>query len=145
MKLPSTREPASIPPPPLRHHVPAGATVVMVVEGEPVLRALLADALRRDGYFVIPVDGSEAALTANCLCDQIDLILTDIRIPGIDGIELARQIKRDRRGLQVIFMSGYPADAWDLSPNTQMLLKPFTWQVLRDVLAEKVGRPRLVA
>jgi PAS domain S-box-containing protein len=85
-----------------------GGEMILLVEDEPKVRALLYDSLEKQGYRVVAAaDGGEALDAVTHLERPVDLLLTDIVMPGIDGVELAHQIRRSRSDLRVLFMSGY--------------------------------------
>jgi hypothetical protein len=88
---------------------PDGATV-LVVDDEPAVLAITARSLEHGGYRVRQAkDGGDAL----ALVDQLgppDLLLTDLTMPGIGGVELARQIRERWPAVPILFMSGYPAE-----------------------------------
>ena len=94
---------------PMHEERPAGGgEVVLVVEDEPDVRRMAERILTKGGYSVISTSGGEEALEICRRADQpIDLLLTDVIMPGMLGTELVEQIKRLRPELGVIFMSGY--------------------------------------
>jgi len=87
-----------------------GSETILLVEDEPMIRTLTAEMLEFNGYRVLSAaDGDEAQR----ICDdteRIDLLLTDVVMPGINGRALAERICARRPGLPVIFMSGYTED-----------------------------------
>jgi CheY-like chemotaxis protein len=121
---------------------------VLVVEDEDGLRKLAERLLQRLGYTVlIAADAAEARR----MFDEhpaIDLLLTDVVMPGASGPELTRQLIEQRPALKVIYMSGYTEDAivqhGVLEPGIAFLNKPFTSQTLgqkiRDVLDSRINR-----
>jgi len=104
-----------------------------------VVRRYAAAALRTFGYQVIEAENAEEALQ---VCERenerIDLILTDVVMPGLSGRELADRLKKRRPGIKVMFMSGYTDDAilrrGDLEKDAEFIQKPFG----PDQLAVKV-------
>jgi CheY-like chemotaxis protein len=121
------------------------ATTVLVVEDEDVIRTLVDQVLRGEGYEVLlAADGHEAIDLAGR--NRIDVLLTDLTMPGIGGHELAVRLRESRPGLKVMFMSGF-AEGGDFSaaalpPGTAFLEKPFTFTHLtervRDLVSTKV-------
>src|SRR5439155_25523934 len=86
--------------------------LIAVVEDEPGVRTLVEQLLVRGGHRVLAFPDGNVALDA--LADpgiHIDMLITDLVMPGPSGIEVARRIRRDRPGLPVLLMSGYAADA----------------------------------
>jgi CheY-like chemotaxis protein len=117
-----------------------GSALIAVVEDEPGVRSLVERLLIRGGHRVLAFPDGAAALDA--LADlgvSIDLLITDLVMPGPNGIEVARQIRRDRPGLPVLLMSGYASDALlaerTSDPSLELLEKPFSAAELLDRVA----------
>jgi len=89
------------------------ATRLLVVDDERNMRNTLRDILEDEGYCVETAESGEAAVDA-CRRDQFDLVLMDIRMPGIDGVEAYRRMRGVGASAPVILMSAYPAE--DVSP-----------------------------
>ena len=124
-----------------------GGETILLVEDDSVVRRFALDALRRRGYQVLEAaDGAEAKAVFASPATRIDLILTDVIMPGINGLELAAELRRKHPGLKVMYMSGYTdealANATEVAPAT-LLQKPFTATVLaravRDALDIRVA------
>ena len=116
----------------------AGA-LVLVAEDEWAVRTLVQQILRGAGYTVLEAsNGAEALELAKKCRDRIDLLLTDVVMPGIGGKELAERLAEARPGLRTIFMSGYSYDAVVAESGegaeAEFLAKPFS----PDALLEKV-------
>jgi len=121
-----------------------GSETLLVVEDEAPLRALLVRLLRSLGYAVLSAGTPREAIA---LVDQhrgtIDLLVTDVVMPQMDGRALCAALRERRPGLRCLFISGYASDAITdrgmLGPDVQFLQKPFTLDVLarriREVLA----------
>ena len=125
--------PVSVPPP------QAGNEAVLLVEDEAGVRKLVKGVLRSKGYRVIEADGLHQALAklADPSC-AIDLLLTDVVMPGMSGRELADRVLRDRPEMALLYMSGYTEDRMVLNgvetSEIGFLQKPFTpEQLLRRV------------
>jgi two-component system cell cycle sensor histidine kinase/response regulator CckA len=102
---------------------------VMVVEDEAALRAGIRRMLQEDGYNVVEAENGATALQLleGPASETIDLVLTDLRMPVMDGRQLASALARRRPSLPVVFMSGFTAQLMDLrlvSPNLAFLAKP---------------------
>jgi two-component system, cell cycle sensor histidine kinase and response regulator CckA len=107
---------------------PPGA--VLVVEDEDALRANIRRLLEGHGYQVVEASNGASALQAleNPAGQTISLVLTDLRMPVMDGRQLASALARRRPSLPIVFMSGFTAQLMDLrlvSPNLVFLAKPF--------------------
>jgi two-component system cell cycle sensor histidine kinase/response regulator CckA len=116
-----------------------GRETVLVVEDQEGVRSYTKAALKRCGYHVIEAsDGEEALAVIKHHSGQIDLLLTDIVLPGMNGKELSKRLKELRPDLKVLFISGYPADViahrGKLDPGVAYIAKPFS----PDALAAKV-------
>lgn len=109
---------------------------VLLVDDEPAFRSLLAATLSQDGFHVIEAGDGEEAVAAINRVKRVDLVITDIRMPHVDGITMARTLRRAQPGVPVVFITGYPADLGGPVPNSCMLSKPF----LRDQLMDAVHR-----
>ena len=104
---------------------------VLVVEDEPTVRTMAVRALQEAGYKVHEAShGREALDLIERQTGDLDLVITDIGMPEMDGHELARQLQGTRPGLPVLYMSGY-SDAGTVTP---MLRKPFSPDDLVDLV-----------
>jgi CheY-like chemotaxis protein len=100
---------------------------ILVVDDEPIVRRFAAQILTAAGFDVLTaVDGREAFAIASHLDADLSLVLTDIRMPHLDGLELGRALSTLRPGLPVLYMSGYgtPADSAGV-PTVHFIQKPF--------------------
>jgi two-component system cell cycle sensor histidine kinase/response regulator CckA len=119
-----------------------GNEVILVVEDTDMVRSLVASALRSYGYEVIAVSGAEEALALVDAPDEprIDLVLTDVIMPGMNGRELADRLRALRPDPNVVFTSGYPADTilrlGIAESSAEYIEKPF----LPDDLARTIRR-----
>jgi two-component system cell cycle sensor histidine kinase/response regulator CckA len=113
---------------------PGGRETILLVEDEPAVRQLFAQALARAGYFVYEArNGQEAMRLFDQHADSIDLLLTDMRMPYMGGAELAQHLRARRKSLKLICISGYPSGTEE-DFNVDFLAKPFS----RDDLLAKV-------
>jgi len=83
-----------------------GATVLVVEDQEQVLR-VTERALTRSGFTVLATSSSEEALTLLATRDDVEVLLSDVVMPKIGGLELARRAREQRPDLKIVFMSGY--------------------------------------
>jgi two-component system cell cycle sensor histidine kinase/response regulator CckA len=124
----------------------AGSETVLVVEDDPRVRQVAVRALTPLGYKLLIAGNAREAVA---LCDKqtaaIDLLLTDIVMPGINGRELAVRLTVRYPTLRTLFISGYTEAAifhrGMLAPGTQLLAKPFTPSVLAEKVREVLDGP----
>jgi two-component system cell cycle sensor histidine kinase/response regulator CckA len=119
----------------------AGSETVLLVEDEESVRQLVAETLSSRGYQVLEAENGEEALKLAADSSRtIDLMITDVVMPGISGRELARELVKTRPQTKVLFLSGYTEDAvvhqGVLEPDTAFLQKPFTLQNLAKKVRE---------
>ena len=103
---------------------------ILVVDDEVELRQLIVRQLRIEGYKVLEAGyGMEALAVAASSPEPIDLVLSDIRMPGMPGTELAQRLMAEHPGLQVVLMSAHPIDDLTFSADCRgvitVLTKPF--------------------
>jgi two-component system cell cycle sensor histidine kinase/response regulator CckA len=114
---------------------------VLIVEDEPTVLYMTSRALQEHGYHVLEAsDGPEALRLVEQSYGALDLIISDVIIPGLDGTELARRAAKVRPGLPVLFMSGYTDDdivrRGLIDRDQPFLQKPFTPDALIRRVAE---------
>jgi len=104
---------------------------ILVVEDEGGIRALVRKILKRQGYQVLEAASGDEALKV--LAEdghQVDLLLTDVMMPGMNGVELSQRALLTYGGLKVLFVSGYTDESvleeGQFPPGTAFLQKPFT-------------------
>ncbi len=129
-------------PPASEPRAPAGGEVILLVDDEASVRALTRRVLERHGYTVIEAATGEQALARfDVDGGEVDLVLTDIVMPGLRGPELVAELERRRPGLPILFMSGFADDELlrrgALPERARLLKKPFTHD---ELLAEVRGR-----
>jgi len=142
--LPRVEQTADIPEVPT--HAPralAGAETVLLVEDQPQVRSVASEVLRRHGYTVIDAaNGAEALVVARNHDGRIDLLVTDVVMPGLSGRTLAAKFVEQQPAARVLYMSGYTDDSivqqGILEGGVAFIQKPFTptalLQKVRDVL-----------
>jgi DNA-binding response OmpR family regulator len=111
------------------------SATVLVVDDEPTLRSVIRRSLLREGYEVLVAeDGPRALALSRAHPDHIDLLITDVVMPGLTGLELARALSSERQKLSVLFISGFTFDEavppTDLANGSAYLPKPFDTKVL---------------
>jgi CheY-like chemotaxis protein len=114
---------------------------ILLVEDEPAVRSLFAQALRQAGYTVLEArNGAEALDVFAGIDGNIDLLLTDIRMPFLGGSELAGRLLARRPNLRLLYISGYAAKV-ELGPNAALLQKPFVRADLLRAVRSVLDRP----
>jgi len=123
--------------------VVTGKETILVVEDDQQVRKFTRDVLMRNGYTVFEAScAEEAQQVAAARSGQIDLVVTDVVMPGVSGRVLAERLSRQYPTMKILFMSGYTDDAivqhGVLTPGVAFLQKPFTLaglgRAVRDVL-----------
>ena len=123
--------------------------VILVAEDNDQLRELLEKVLTRAGFKVLSAANPVAAIKLAQGCrDDIDVLLTDIMMPEMNGMELASELRLDRPDLQVIYMSGYTGEmvarAAKLEKGVNFLPKPVKPDRLLEVIQNRLGLKRLL-
>jgi CheY-like chemotaxis protein len=110
----------------------ATLSTILVVEDDNIVRMLIVDVLEELEFKVLEADGSEQALAMLKDSSQhIDLMMTDVGLPGMDGRELATEARKLRPALPILFASGY-AESIDVPAGMHVIGKPFSIDQLRD-------------
>ena len=110
----------------------ANTPTLLVVEDDAIVRMLIVDVLEELEYKVLEADGSEQALDILKNQDQhIDLMMTDVGLPVMDGRELANEARKLHHSLPILFASGY-AENIDVPEGMHLIGKPFSIDQLRD-------------
>jgi len=105
--------------------------VILLAEDEPVVRSVVDYALTRAGYTVIvAADGAEALAISRAYAGKIDLLLTDVKMPGLTGPELAAALLRERPGIRIVLMTGHSSGEVPQPWREGILFKPFLPQHL---------------
>ncbi|OOH80230.1 response regulator [Pseudomonas koreensis] len=110
----------------------ATPSTILVVEDDNIVRMLIVDVLEELEFEVLEADGSEQALQIlKDATKHIDLMMTDVGLPGMDGRELATEARKLRPALPILFASGY-AESIDVPAGMHVIGKPFSIDQLRD-------------
>jgi CheY-like chemotaxis protein len=118
---------------------------VLLVDDEPVVREVLAAELGEAGYEVAESENGESALKLLDRGSEVDILVTDLAMPGIDGVALIRAAQGRRPGLPAILITGYAGDAAVLAVGTTvggayaLLRKPVTAAQLADQVAASLA------
>ncbi|HVY95127.1 MAG TPA: response regulator, partial [Bryobacteraceae bacterium] len=117
---------------------------VLVVEDEDTVRGFAAETLRAHGYSVLSArGGSDALAQARGHAGPIDVVLTDMVMPGMNGKAIASELRRTRPDIRVVFMSGYAEDNNGTAPNgidARFLHKPFSPEELISRIGETLEK-----
>ena len=118
---------------------------ILLVEDEAALRRLIYDTLAAAGYRVLQATGGEEALAVAAGLRRIDLLLTDVVMPGMSGPDLVARLRAARPECPVLYMSGYNPDLIDrktLERTAGFLAKPFTPRLLLTRISEMLAAQR---
>lgn len=120
-----------------RHRKQHGGMKLLIVDDEEGVRTVVAEFLSDAGYSVLQAEGGPQALTLLANDPSLRMMITDIRMPGMSGIELADEAVRRRPELRIVLISGYAQQQHQRWP---FLLKPFRMSSLIDLIAREMGR-----
>ncbi len=142
--LPRVEGIAEKPLAPAPHAALGGTETVLLVEDEESVRQLVRETLAAKGYRVVEAQNGEAGMAAAARHDgKIDLVITDVVMPGMGGRELVKQLALSRPETKVLYLSGYTEDAivseGTIESGAAFLQKPFTLQVLSRKVREVLG------
>ena len=115
--------------------MPGASETILVVEDDSDVRAFVVSALEAIGYTVIEAEDGPAALPLLDEEPHLDLLLTDVVMPGgMNGREVAKEVQKRYPGIKVLYTSGYTQDAIihhaKLEEGVELLGKPYTWKTL---------------
>jgi CheY-like chemotaxis protein len=123
-----------------------GTETILVAEDQPDLRWMICQYLQELGYSVLETkDGTDAAELAEQYKGRIDVLLTDVVMPGLRGPEVAKRLASTRPGMKVIYMSGYTEGSFEsgaeeqLGETASLLQKPFRLDHLASKIREVLG------
>jgi two-component system cell cycle sensor histidine kinase/response regulator CckA len=126
-------------------HTERGSETILLVEDEQAVRDFCKRALEMEGYRVVAAGPNEALDHATALGPDLDLLVTDVVMPDLDGPTLAAAITRNHAGLKVLFMSGYPRDLETelrgQAAGIGVLGKPFSARELSEAVRQVLDRP----
>ncbi|HTR15817.1 MAG TPA: PAS domain S-box protein [Acetobacteraceae bacterium] len=144
--LPAAAEPAAEAPAPgcARPRAAGAGETMLVVEDDPVVRGVILEVLRDLGYVVLAAPDAAAGLAILDEARPVDLLITDLGLPGMGGQELAERARVERPLLPVLFITGYAETAamasGFLAPGMALLTKPFTAEALAGRVRAMLGR-----
>jgi CheY-like chemotaxis protein len=129
------------------NHMERGTETILLTDDEPLVRNLIATLLNNQGYTVLEAsNGTDALQVAQeHIDDKIDLLLTDVVMPYMDGVQLSGQFRQMFPQAKIILMSGYTEESRlqqvIAQPNIEFMEKPFTPQTLAQKVWEILDRP----
>ncbi len=145
--LPRVHDAFTAPAPPAPESVAApGGETILLVEDESAVRQVARRLLETRGYHVLEAEGGETALAhARVRALGIDLLLTDVIMPGMNGREVAEAVRALRPGLRVLYVSGHSGEVLNrlggLGPGAHFLTKPFSTNELCDAVRKALDGP----
>jgi two-component system cell cycle sensor histidine kinase/response regulator CckA len=130
--------------PPEDPEAATGSATILVVEDDKLVMSATGQSLTRLGYSLLLAPSGEAALRQlESHPAPVHLMLTDIMMPGMDGLTLAREVKKLRPETRILYMSGYSEEALRmkdaLDPQLALLEKPFTFKGLAAAVKKALG------
>lgn len=125
---------------------PGGPTTILLVEDEREVRDLVRDVLELEGYQVLVAEEGDAALRVDAgHAGRIDLLISDVVLPGISGPALVDKLQTTRPGLRTLLVSGYSDlvadDPQFTGPGRAFLRKPFAIETLVEIVGRLLGGP----
>ncbi len=125
--------------------LPPGKGTILLVEDEEAIRALVARTLRECGYEVLEAPAAAAAIAiCESMSDALDLLVSDVVMPGMSGPELVKIIRQRRPDLPVLYLSGYTGKALSdhgVPADVNLLTKPFDAHTLVSAVRKLVSPP----
>lgn len=115
-------------------------TGILVVDDDDMVRRLVSVALRNAGYDVFEAgSGDEALELLTNASAEVRMLVTDIRMPGMDGLELVRRVRDGYPSIKILYMTGFTDQ--QVEPGATVLQKPFKPEVLRKHVARSLKGP----
>ncbi len=115
---------------------------ILLVDDDPVVRELTSSVLRRAGHVVVGVERASTALRELEIDHEgFDLVITDLVMPGMTGLQLATQVRMTRPSLPVLFISGYSDELVDHAGDVEpFLAKPYSAEALLATVGSLLQR-----
>jgi CheY-like chemotaxis protein len=114
-----------------------GGPTILVVDDDEEVREIVVEFLSQTGYRILQAGGGAEALRVVAETPDIDLVITDVRMPDISGLDLADRLERQRRHLKVILISGFFVSE---GVRRRVVRKPFRMQELQAAVREELAR-----
>lgn len=116
--------------------------VILLAEGDPVVRAMLEKLLKQGGYdLLVAQDGQDAIQKSADQKGRIDLLVSNVQMPGMTGSDLAKEMRQSRPDLRVMLTSSYEQGLLVLDTGWQFIQKPYVIKVLLDKIVELIKKP----
>jgi len=116
---------------------------VLIVEDDPAVRVLVSEVLGELGYRFVEASDANGAIPILDSGQRVDLLISDVGLPGMNGRQLAEIGRQLRPGLRILFITGYAEHAavrgGFLDPGMQMITKPFTFELLTAKVREMIS------
>ena len=129
---------------PAREVATGAGETVLVIEDDSAVRLIISDVLRDLGYACIEASDGQAALPMLTSNTPLDLLITDVGLPGLNGRQIAEIARRHRPDLNILFVTGYAEHATGhapfLEPGMEMVTKPFALDALALKIREMIHR-----
>lgn len=127
-------------------HLPGGHETILVVDDEAHIADMVSHLLTELGYQTVPANsGREAQTRFDQAAKPMDLVITDIVMPEMNGVELVKQLRQKKPELKALYMSGYTTQAalqiGVLKPKTAFLQKPFNFETLAQSVRNLLDAP----
>jgi len=133
--------PAAAPPPEPTAVVPLADATILVVDDDQAVREVALSALQVLGYRTLEAEDGQAALKLLATRQRVELLLVDVAMPGLDGIEVVRRARASRPGIRAVFVTGYAAShRAELLGGDILLEKPYGVTRLAEVVAAALER-----
>ena len=118
--------------------------MVLVVEDEPVVRGVITELLKDEGYQIMEAFDGPSGLRILAQETRIDLLVTDVGLPGMSGREFADHARELRPDLKILFVTGYAKSATlaagFLKPGMELMTKPFDMHKFSGRVKDMVSR-----
>lgn len=120
----------------------SGGVTVLVVEDEPLVLDMISQELIDQGFAVLEADTAEAALSIIESGQTVDVLFTDIRLPGeMDGWRLAATVREAKPKLPVIYATGYTVERAAQVPGSVFLKKPYRPSAITETIRTLIAAP----
>jgi len=112
------------------------ARTILVADDQAMILEFVSEVLKKSGYTVLAAQtGEEALMKSKTHPGEIDLLLSNIQMPGMTGMELGKKIIQDRPAIKVVIMAGFRSGMLVLDDSWHFLQKPFIPSQLREIVA----------